>query len=128
MRLHQREVALMVPDDSLLHIALAIKISDEKYVSFFIRNEYSHLKVCLRPIEPQVYTFSVGIFDSKCFFHFLSIVFLLVRSVKDLARLSLKNPLYVSVHENATHSTPDNLNQVILKYLYSNSGNICLHI
>jgi ATP-dependent RNA helicase DDX10/DBP4 len=34
------------------------------------------------------------------------------RSVKDLARLSLKNPLYVSVHENSTNSTPDNLNQV----------------
>ena len=37
------------------------------------------------------------------------------RSVKDLARLSLQNPLYVSVHENATNATPDNLNQVNLK-------------
>ncbi|KAK3605178.1 hypothetical protein CHS0354_012984 [Potamilus streckersoni] len=33
------------------------------------------------------------------------------RSVKDLARLSLKNPMYVSVHENAQHSTPTNLEQ-----------------
>ncbi|KAL3882164.1 hypothetical protein ACJMK2_028532 [Sinanodonta woodiana] len=33
------------------------------------------------------------------------------RSVKDLARLSLKNPMYVSVHENALHSTPTNLEQ-----------------
>ncbi|XP_060072836.1 probable ATP-dependent RNA helicase DDX10 [Ylistrum balloti] len=33
------------------------------------------------------------------------------RSVKDLARLSLQNPLYVSVHENAQHSTPTQLEQ-----------------
>ena len=35
-----------------------------------------------------------------------------VRSVKDLARLSLKDPMYVSVHENAQHSTPTQLEQV----------------
>lgn len=33
------------------------------------------------------------------------------KSVKDLARLSLKNPRYVSVHENAEHSTPTGLEQ-----------------
>ncbi|XP_033740527.1 probable ATP-dependent RNA helicase DDX10, partial [Pecten maximus] len=33
------------------------------------------------------------------------------RSVKDLARLSLQNPMYVSVHENAQHSTPTQLEQ-----------------
>ena len=33
------------------------------------------------------------------------------RSVKDLARLSLKDPLYVSVHEHSTHSTPEALQQ-----------------
>lgn len=33
------------------------------------------------------------------------------RSVKDLARLSLKDPLYVSVHENAAHTTPEGLQQ-----------------
>ncbi|XP_076357012.1 putative ATP-dependent RNA helicase DDX10 isoform X2 [Tachypleus tridentatus] len=33
------------------------------------------------------------------------------KSVKDLARLSLKNPVYVSVHENAKHSTPEALKQ-----------------
>uniref|UniRef100_A0A914XHN7 ATP-dependent RNA helicase n=1 Tax=Plectus sambesii TaxID=2011161 RepID=A0A914XHN7_9BILA len=33
------------------------------------------------------------------------------KSVRDLARLSLKDPVYVSVHEHATHSTPDNLLQ-----------------
>eukprot|EP00088_Acartia_fossae_P000239 TRINITY_DN10087_c0_g1_i4.p1 TRINITY_DN10087_c0_g1~~TRINITY_DN10087_c0_g1_i4.p1 ORF type:complete len:828 (-),score=245.94 TRINITY_DN10087_c0_g1_i4:195-2648(-) len=33
------------------------------------------------------------------------------RSVTDLARLSLDKPVYVSVHENSTNSTPDNLTQ-----------------
>ncbi|XP_054724436.1 probable ATP-dependent RNA helicase DDX10 [Uloborus diversus] len=33
------------------------------------------------------------------------------KSVKDLARLSLKNPVYVSVHEHAKFSTPENLTQ-----------------
>lgn len=33
------------------------------------------------------------------------------KSVKDLARLSLKNPTYVSVHEHASESTPKNLIQ-----------------
>ncbi|OWF42749.1 ATP-dependent RNA helicase DDX10 [Mizuhopecten yessoensis] len=33
------------------------------------------------------------------------------RSVKDLARLSLQSPMYVSVHENAEHSTPTQLEQ-----------------
>ncbi|KAH7947049.1 hypothetical protein HPB52_007480 [Rhipicephalus sanguineus] len=38
------------------------------------------------------------------------------KSVKDLARLSLKDPDYVSVHENAKFSTPEGLRQV--KYVY----------
>lgn len=33
------------------------------------------------------------------------------KSVKDLARLSLKDPMYVSVHEKATNSTPTQLQQ-----------------
>ncbi|XP_029041721.2 probable ATP-dependent RNA helicase DDX10 [Osmia bicornis bicornis] len=33
------------------------------------------------------------------------------KSVKDLARLSLKDPMYVSVHEHATHTTPEALQQ-----------------
>ncbi|EFX84542.1 hypothetical protein DAPPUDRAFT_223010 [Daphnia pulex] len=33
------------------------------------------------------------------------------KSVKDLARLSLKDPVYVSVHENAQYSTPESLRQ-----------------
>lgn len=33
------------------------------------------------------------------------------KSVKDLARLSLKDPSYVSVHENREHSTPSELQQ-----------------
>lgn len=33
------------------------------------------------------------------------------RSVKDLARLSLKDPLFISVHEHAKEITPDNLTQ-----------------
>ncbi|XP_046399118.1 probable ATP-dependent RNA helicase DDX10 [Ischnura elegans] len=36
------------------------------------------------------------------------------RSVKDLARLSLKDPMYVSVHEHAKHSTPEGLRQSYL--------------
>ncbi|EEB17824.1 ATP-dependent RNA helicase DBP4, putative [Pediculus humanus corporis] len=33
------------------------------------------------------------------------------KSVKDLARLSLKNPKYVAVHEHKSHSTPESLEQ-----------------
>nr|CAD7423751.1 unnamed protein product [Timema monikensis] len=33
------------------------------------------------------------------------------RSVRDLARLSLQDPMYVSVHEHAQHSTPEGLQQ-----------------
>ncbi|XP_032678348.1 probable ATP-dependent RNA helicase DDX10 [Odontomachus brunneus] len=33
------------------------------------------------------------------------------KSVKDLARLSLKNPLYISVHEHSTYTTPESLQQ-----------------
>ncbi|XP_067011233.2 probable ATP-dependent RNA helicase DDX10 [Anabrus simplex] len=33
------------------------------------------------------------------------------KSVRDLARLSLKDPMYVSVHEHAKHSTPESLQQ-----------------
>lgn len=36
---------------------------------------------------------------------------MIFRSVKDLARLSLKDPLYISVHEYASHITPDGLLQ-----------------
>jgi hypothetical protein len=31
--------------------------------------------------------------------------------VTDLARLSLEQPVFVSVHENASHTTPDTLTQ-----------------
>lgn len=33
------------------------------------------------------------------------------KSVKDLARLSLKNPKYIAVHESKPHSTPESLEQ-----------------
>ncbi|KAK3931418.1 putative ATP-dependent RNA helicase DDX10 [Frankliniella fusca] len=36
------------------------------------------------------------------------------KSVQDLARLSLKDPMYVSVHEHAAHSTPESLAQSYL--------------
>lgn len=36
------------------------------------------------------------------------------KSVRDLARLSLKDPMYVSVHEHAEHSTPESLAQSYL--------------
>lgn len=39
------------------------------------------------------------------------VVKIVIRSVKDLARLSLKDPLYVSVHEHSTHTTPEGLQQ-----------------
>ena len=35
----------------------------------------------------------------------------MIRSVTDLARLSLDKPVYVSVHENSSHATPENLVQ-----------------
>ena len=53
MRLHQREVAPLVQANSLLHIALAKKISGEKYESFFIQDKYSHLMICWRVMEPR---------------------------------------------------------------------------
>ncbi len=34
------------------------------------------------------------------------------RSVRDLARLSLKDPVFVSAHEHLPQSTPENLSQV----------------
>ncbi|XP_076236770.1 putative ATP-dependent RNA helicase DDX10 [Calliopsis andreniformis] len=33
------------------------------------------------------------------------------KSVRDLARLSLKDPMYISVHEHAKHTTPEGLQQ-----------------
>lgn len=42
----------------------------------------------------------------------LTVVFyIFIRSVKDLARLSLKDPLYVSVHEHSAVTTPEGLQQ-----------------
>lgn len=38
-------------------------------------------------------------------------MFSILRSVKDLARLSLKSPVYVSVHENSKYITPEKLQQ-----------------
>jgi hypothetical protein len=51
-------------------------------------------------VHPQVY-----------FFLKAAQQFLLSRSVTDLARLSLEQPVFVSVHENASHTTPDTLTQ-----------------
>ena len=53
MRLHQRDVALLVVDDSLLHITLAQKKSCEEYASYFIRDEYRLLMIYLRLMEPH---------------------------------------------------------------------------
>jgi len=41
----------------------------------------------------------------------LLIFYIFIRSVKDLARLSLKDPLYVFVHEHSAHTTPESLQQ-----------------
>jgi len=63
-------------------------------------------------------------------FRNLEVVIVLFRSVKDLARLSLKHPVYVSVHENATHSTPTQLEQVGLKggYVFQDFKNLILKL
>lgn len=42
---------------------------------------------------------------------YTSYAFNFIRSVRDLARLSLNDPMYVSVHEHATHTTPEALQQ-----------------
>ena len=55
MRLHKRKVALLVPDDSLLHIALTKKYSSGRYELFFIWDKYSNLTICLRLMEPHCY-------------------------------------------------------------------------
>ena len=61
MGLQQPQVALLVPDDSLLPIARAKNYSDEQYEPFFIRDKYGHLTICLRLMEPH----------SLCTYHFL---------------------------------------------------------
>ena len=38
------------------------------------------------------------------------------RSVKDLARLSLTSPVYVSVHEHAANATPDQVK--VIKFAF----------
>ena len=49
MRLHQRQVALLVPDDGLLRIALDKNIFFyRQYEQFFIGDKYCHLTICLR--------------------------------------------------------------------------------
>ena len=40
------------------------------------------------------------------------LIVVVFRSVKDLARLSLTEPVFVSVHEHANESTPAQLQQV----------------
>lgn len=45
------------------------------------------------------------------FYVISNIFYISIRSVKDLARLSLKDPLYVSVHEYSTYTTPESLQQ-----------------
>lgn len=44
-------------------------------------------------------------------FLYLMYLMFFIRSVRDLARLSLKDPMYVSVHEHAEHTTPEGLQQ-----------------
>ena len=46
MRLRQLKVALLVPDDSLLRIALAKKYFSEQCESLFILDKYCHLMAC----------------------------------------------------------------------------------
>ena len=52
MGLHQFLVAPPVPDDHLLRFALANFYFDKQYESFFNRDKYSHLAICLRLMEP----------------------------------------------------------------------------
>lgn len=37
------------------------------------------------------------------------------KSVRDLARLSLKDPEYLSVHSESVTATPENLNQIVME-------------
>lgn len=55
--------------------------------------------------------------ESKYLTHLISnILNYLIRSVRDLARLSLKDPLYISVHEHSVHTTPESLQQSYIVY------------
>ena len=53
MRLCHGQVALLVPDVSLLHSFVSQKILYEQNETFFIRDKYSHLAVCLHMIQPH---------------------------------------------------------------------------
>ena len=46
-------MALLVPDDRLLRIALTKKYFDKRYESFFIRDKYSHLATYLHLMDPH---------------------------------------------------------------------------
>ena len=58
MRLYQRKVALLVPEDSLLRITPAKNYYDKQYLSFFIQDRYSHLAICLHLMESHHLVFS----------------------------------------------------------------------
>lgn len=74
------------------------------------------------PLERQTLLFSATqtkyVLKDNCaeleleFALLLDVFYIFLRSVKDLARLSLKDPLYVSVHEHSTHTTPESLQQI----------------
>ena len=53
MRLHPGKGAPLVPDDSLLRIALAPQIFIVQYELFFNRDKYSYLAICLRLMVPH---------------------------------------------------------------------------
>ena len=60
MRLHQRKMALLVSDESLLYIAPAMKISGAKYEACFIRDNYCHLTIYFKQTIKTYFSFGIS--------------------------------------------------------------------
>ena len=76
--------------------------------------ERDYRKLASRTTDPALLRYTNQVRAASCLNMTSEIMILnyLLRSLKDLVRLSLKEPVYVSVHENAEDSTPTQLVQV----------------
>jgi len=84
----------------------------EKTMNSIIENLPPKRQTLLFSATQTKYILKDNFIELKFYVIMLLIVFyIFIRSVKDLARLSLKDPLYVSVHEHSTHTTPEGLQQ-----------------
>lgn len=84
----------------------------EKTMNSIIENLPPKKQTLLFSATQTKYILKDNFIELKFYVIMLLIVFyIFIRSVKDLARLSLKDPLYVSVHEHSTHTTPEGLQQ-----------------